>query len=133
MENEEEPGEEAHPPRGAWEGTSRRPGQEARTEAKGRPQGWGRWAGRQEGGSGEFTGYSLRGNSHRGRLWALGEGLGRWLAPHRESKAVTGTRGLVQCSHAIPSPEVNVGATQAQGSNHLHRAFCLGCQCQRGL
>lgn len=57
----------------------------------------------------------------------------RGLAPHRESKAVPGTRRLVQGRHAVPGAEVDVRSAQAQGSNHIHGAFRLGGQRQGRL
>lgn len=89
--------------------------------------------GRKREGLGRFARYSLCGK--HGNLEAslicrrvLGD-----LAPHRESQAVPGTCGLVQGCHAIPGSEVDVGSAQAQGSNHVYGAFCLGSQRQGGL
>lgn len=46
---------------------------------------------------------------------------------------MTGTCSFVQRCHAIPGSEVDVGPSQAQGSNHFHGAFRLGSQSQGGL
>lgn len=67
-----------------------------------------------------------------GDVWDLWAGPGG-LAPHRQSQAVPGTCSLVQGCHAIPGPKVDVGPAQAQGSNHVYRAFRLGSQRQGGL